>query len=158
MRMVIRGGMVTTAGWSATMDVGIDGQQIVQLGGVMRGDEEIDASGHYVLPGGVDPHVHLTAPTNHPGERTWVDDFESGSRAALAGGITTVGNITFPYPGTTMADALERDDAIASATSLADYFLHPVLRDTDDANMAEIEDLIGAGHSSIKIFLSFRRF
>jgi dihydropyrimidinase len=158
MQLVIRGGTVVTAGWSVPMDVGIDGEQIVQLGGPMHGDDEIDASGHYVLPGGVDPHVHLTAPSNHPGERNWVDDFESGSRAALAGGITTVGNITFPYPGTTMATALERDEAAASATSLVDYFLHPVLRDTDDDNLGEIEDLVRAGHSSIKIFLSFRRF
>src|SRR3954453_13459750 len=158
MQMVIRGGTVVTAGWSATMDVGIDGEQVVQLGGPMHGTEEIDAAGHYVLPGGVDPHVHLTAPTNHPGERNWVDDFESGTRAALAGGITTVGNITFPYPGTTMATALERDDALARAPALTDYFLHPVLRDTNDDNMEEIEGLIDAGHSSIKIFLSFRRF
>ena len=89
------------------MDVGIDDGRVVQLGGPMDGTDEIDAAGHYVLPGGVDPHVHLTAATNHPGERNWVDDFESGSRAALAGGVTTVGNITFPYPGTTMATAIE---------------------------------------------------
>ena len=158
MQLVIRGGTVVTAGWSGPMDVGVDGSQIVQLGGPMHGDDELDATGHYVLPGGVDPHVHLTAPTNHPGERTWVDDFESGTRAALAGGITTVGNITFPYPGTTMATALERDEAVAGATSLVDYFLHPVLRDSDDANLAEIDELVHAGHSSIKIFLSFRRF
>ncbi len=158
MQLVIRGGTVVTAGGSARMDVGIDGEEIVQLGGTMRGDDEIDASGRYVLPGGVDPHVHLTPPSNLPGERNWVDDFESGTRAALAGGITTVGNITFPYPGTTMAGALERDDNVARATALTDYFLHPVLRDTNDDNIAEIEGLIDAGHSSIKIFLSFRRF
>lgn len=158
MRLVIRGGTVTTAAWSAPMDVGIDGEQIVQLGGPMQGDEEIDARGLVVLPGGVDPHVHLTAPSNHPGERSWVDDFESGSRAALAGGVTTVGNITFPYPGTTMAAALERDDALAAEGALVDYFLHPVLRDADEENLAQIEDLVAAGYSSIKIFLSFRRF
>jgi dihydropyrimidinase len=158
MQLVVRGGTVTTAGWSAVMDVGVDGEQIVQLGGRMRGDEEIDARGRYVLPGGVDPHVHLTPATNHPGELNWVDDFESGTRAALAGGVTTVGNITFPYPGTTMADALERDQIEASRLSLADFFLHPVLRDPTDENLAQIDGLIARGHSSIKVFLSFRRF
>ena len=158
MQLVVRGGTVTTAGWSAVMDVGVDGGQIVQLGGPMRGDEEIDARGRYVLPGGVDPHVHLTPATNHPGELNWVDDFESGTRAALAGGVTTVGNITFPYPGTTMADALERDEIEASRMSLADFFLHPVLRDPTDENLAQIDGLVAAGHSSIKVFLSFRRF
>jgi dihydropyrimidinase len=158
MDLVIRGGTVTTPGWSAPMDVGIDGEVIVQLGGPMRGDEEIDASGLRLLPGGVDPHVHLTAPSDHPGERAWVDDFESGSKAALAGGITTVGNMTFPYAGTTMTAAIERDEGIAVGGSIADYFLHPVLRDANDENLAEIEDLVAAGYSSMKIFLSFRRF
>src|SRR3954470_12926284 len=118
MQLVVRGGTVTTAGWSAVMDVGVDDGQIVQLGGPMHADTEIDARGRYVLPGGVDPHVHLTPATNHPGELNWVDDFESGSRAALAGGVTTVGNITFPYPGTTMATAIERDNGVARTTSL----------------------------------------
>jgi dihydropyrimidinase len=150
--------MVTTAGWSAVMDVGIDGERIVQLGGPMHGDAEIDARGRYVCPGGVDPHVHLTPATNLPGEPNWVDDFESGTRAALAGGVTTVGNITFPFPGTTMAAAIERDDGVAGTTALADYFFHPVVRDPTDDNLAEINGLVAAGHSSIKVFLSFRRF
>jgi dihydropyrimidinase len=140
------------------MDVGIDDERIVQLGGPMRGDTEIDARSRYVIPGGVDPHVHLTPATNHPGELNWVDDFESGTRAALAGGVTTVGNISFPYPGTTMAAAIERDETVASTASLADFFLHPVLRDPNDENLAEIGELVVAGHSSIKLFLSFRRF
>src|SRR3954469_22880426 len=158
MHLVVRGGTVTTAGWSAVMDVGVDDGQIVQLGGPMHGDEEIDGRGRYVLPGGVDPHVHLTPATNHPGEPNWVDDFASGTRAALAGGVTTVGNITFPFPGTTMADALDRDEAEASRLAVADFFLHPVLRDPTEENLAQIPDLVAAGHPSIKIFLSFPRF
>jgi dihydropyrimidinase len=160
MSVLIRGGRIVTAADDYVADLYVEDETITMIGESLdlTADKVIDAAGKYVLPGGVDPHVHLTAPSNHPGERNWVDDFESGSTAALAGGVTTVGNITFPYPGTTMAEALERDEAVAGATSVADYFFHPVLRDPNEENLAQIGDLIGAGHSSIKLFLSFRRF
>ena len=158
MDLVVRGGTVVTAGWSARGDVGVDGGVVVQLGGVMRGDVEIDAHGRYVLPGGVDPHVHLTPPTTGPLEPAWVDDFETGTRAALAGGVTTVGNITFPAPRSSMAVAVERDRAEAEARSTTDFFLHPVLLDADEENLGQIEQLAHDGYPSVKMFLSFRRF
>jgi dihydropyrimidinase len=111
-----------------------------------------------VLPGGVDPHVHLTPPARGPHGWSWVDDFESGTRAALAGGVTTVGNIAFPTAGATMADAVARDGSEAAERSLADFFLHPVLMDPDEENLGQIDDLAAEGHTSIKVFLSFRRF
>lgn len=158
MELVVRAGTVVTPGWEAVADVGVDGGKVVQLGGTMRGATEIDAAGLFVLPGGVDPHVHLTPPTERTEELSWVDDFESGTRAALAGGITSVGNITFPDRGSSMAVALERDRHRGLAGSLADFFLHPVLRDSDDTNLTQIEGLMKSGYSSLKMFLSFRRF
>jgi dihydropyrimidinase len=156
--LVIRDGVVVTAAGSARFDVGIDGGVVVQLGGAMRGANEISAHGRYVLPGGVDPHVHLTPPTQRSDEPGWVDDFETGTRAALAGGITTVGNITFPDRSSTLAVALERDRADGDRTALTDFFLHPVLRDANDENLAQIDDIARDGYPSLKIFLSFRRF
>jgi dihydropyrimidinase len=158
MDLVVRSGTVVTVGGRSVTDIGIQGGKIVQLGGALKGSEEIDAKGLFVTPGGVDPHVHLTPPTRDPGGWRWVDDFESGTRAALAGGVTTVGNISFPGRGETLADAIEHDCAKAGRMSLADYFLHPVLMEPDEANLATIVPLHAAGHTSIKIFLSFRRF
>lgn len=66
-----------------------------------------------MTPGGVDAHVHLTDPIRGDPEWHWSDDFESGTRAALAGGITTVGNMSFPPRDGTIADAIEQDDADA---------------------------------------------
>jgi len=60
--LVIRGGTVVTGGIESVLDVGVAGERIVQLGGPMSGAEEIDATDRYVLPGGIDAHVHLTAP------------------------------------------------------------------------------------------------
>ena len=109
MELVIRGGVVATPSENAVIDVGIDSGKVVQLGGMMSGQQEIDAEGMFVLPGGVDAHVHLTSPRTGPGADSWTDNFEIGSRAALAGGITTVGNMSFPREGETMSQGLDRD-------------------------------------------------
>ena len=127
MELVIRGGVVATPSENAVIDVGIDAGKIVQLGGMMSGQQEIDAEGMFVLPGGVDAHVHLTSPRTGPGADSWTDNFEIGSRAALAGGITTVGNMSFPREGETMSQGLDRDDADGRENSLVEIFHHPVL-------------------------------
>ncbi len=158
MDLIIRGGQVATTSGVTRVDVGIEDGRIAQLGGPMQAPEEIDAVGLYVLPGGVDAHVHLTPPRTGTAEPSWVDDFASGTRAALAGGVTTVGNMSFPRRGETMGVGLERDLADAAANSLADYFMHPVLLDPDPEGIAEIPALVAAGHPSVKVFLSFRRF
>ena len=102
--LVVRGGTVVTAGGSGPGDVGIAGGKIVQLGGPLRGRREIDASGALVLPGGIDMHVHLSpGEPPEPGVPARADDFHSGSRAAIAGGVTTVGNMTFPWAGSPCA-------------------------------------------------------
>lgn len=156
--MVIRNGTVVTGGSESITDVGIRDGVIVQLGGAMAADTEIDATDRYVLPGGVDAHVHLTAPGTGPDSWRWVDDFEVGTRAAAAGGITTVGNMSFPQPGEQMAAGVARDNADADANAVVDYFQHPVLLNPDELGISQIEELAAAGHPSIKIFMSFRRF
>ena len=85
MDLVIRNGLVVLAGEATATNVGIADGKISQIGGVMTGTQEIDATGKFVLPGGVDPHVHLSPPRTGPGVNSWTDDFEIGSRAALAG-------------------------------------------------------------------------
>jgi dihydropyrimidinase len=161
MDLVVRGGTVTGAGHQETADVGVRDGRIAQLGGAMSGRVEVDAAGLLVLPGGIDAHVHLisaalkeAAAGAYPGEPVWVDDFWTGSRAAIAGGITTVGNMTLPLPDETMTAAVERDMAGAAAEAAVDWFLHPVLAGLDDSTDAEVGRLAGAGHASLKIFLS----
>ncbi len=156
--LVIRNGRVVTGGSEFVADIGIAGSQIAQLGGMMRGADEIDATDRWVLPGGIDAHVHLTAPGTGPDSWRWVDDFEVGTRAAAAGGITTVGNMSFPRAGEQMRDGLARDIADAEANAIVDWFQHPVLLTPDDAGIAQVGELAAEGHPSIKIFLSFHRF
>jgi len=147
---------VVTAGSSAECDVGISGGRISQLGGSLRGRREIDAAGALVLPGGLDMHVHLSSPeAPEPGVPAWVDDFAVGSRAAIAGGVTTIGNMTFPRDGESLRRALDRDLAAAAAGAAVDYVLHAVLTDPSAEAIAELPVLASHGHQSLKLFMMF---
>lgn len=156
---IIRNAVVVTAGSvSPGIDIGIAEGRVVQLGGAMSALSEIDAAGRAVLPGGVDPHVHLTPAGSDPSSYRWVDDFDTGTAAALAGGVTTVGNMTHPGRGESMLDAIRRDEGLIMSRSRADVFLHPVLMEPSGAELAALGELRNQGHTSVKVFLSFRRF
>ncbi len=157
--LVIRGGTVVTAGSSAQCDLGISDGKIAQLGGELRGRRSLDASGALVLPGGIDMHVHLSVPEEpEPGEPAWADDFGSGSAAAIAGGITTIGNMTFPARGDTLLQSLARDLAKAEATVMVDFVLHQVMFGESPDALAEIPLLARAGHMSLKLFMTPENF
>jgi dihydropyrimidinase len=159
--LVIRGATVVTPGHAEAADIGIAGGRIAQLGGTMAGIDELAAGGLLAIPGGVDAHTHLM----HRGlgdrleQPTWVDDFWSGSAAAIAGGVTTIGNMTFPVPGDggteeTPGAAITREMAGAAPEAPVDWFLHPVLVDPATLAEGEIAALASGGHTSIKVFLS----
>src|SRR5271170_6285927 len=159
--LVIRGATVVTLGHREAVDIGIADGRIAQLGGTMTCAEELAAGGLLAIPGGIDAHTHLA----HRGlaDRLdfpiWVDDFWSGSRAAIAGGITTVGNMTYPVPddeGTeeTPGAAITREMAGAAAEAAVDWFLHPILVHPAALAAGEVGALAERGHASIKMFLS----
>jgi dihydropyrimidinase len=155
--LVVRNGTIVTPGRREQADVGITGGRIAQFGGTMSGAGEIDAGGLLVIPGGIDAHVHLVCAqftAQVAAEPVWADDFWTGSLAAIAGGITTVGNMTFALPGESMTQAVAREMAGAAAEAAVDWFLHPVLTGLGDAELAEIAALAAGGHTSIKVFLS----
>ena len=99
--------MVTSEG-RFDADVRVRDGTIVEIGTGLAagaGSRAIDAAGLLVLPGGVDPHVHLGGTTR--------DDYRAGSQAALAGGITTISNFAFPARGKrTLVEAIEREAAL----------------------------------------------
>ncbi|MGY2939184.1 dihydroorotase-like cyclic amidohydrolase [Bradyrhizobium sp. GM6.1] len=107
MPLLIRGGTVVNHDHSRRADVLIDGETIVAVGQSLdapTGCEVIDAGGAYVIPGGIDPHTHLEMP--FMGTVT-ADDFESGTKAALAGGTTMVVDFCLPDPGQPMLAAYQ---------------------------------------------------
>ena len=84
---VIKGGTLVTAEGESRADVLIDGELVAAIGTDLQGDEVIDASGAYVLPGGIDPHTHMELPFMGT---VASEDFYTGTCAAMAGGTTTI--------------------------------------------------------------------
>src|SRR6056300_1024599 len=102
---VIKNGTVVTADLSYQADVLIDDGKIIEIGMNLSGDKELDATGCYVMPGGIDPHTHLEMPFMGTYSS---DDFESGTRASLTGGTTMVVDFALPNTGESLLDALKR--------------------------------------------------
>lgn len=150
--LVVRGGEVVGTDGRAVADVGITDGRIAQLGGPMTGTEELDARGCYVLPGGLDMHVHLAPAPATPGG--YADTFESGSRAAAAGGVTTYGHMAFPDesdPADTLMAAVERDVTAASRESLVDFVVHPSVYLASPDLLEALPVLAERGHRSFKV-------
>jgi len=120
MSTVIKGGTIVTADLTYKADVKVKGGKIVEIGPDLSGDTVLDATGCYVMPGGIDPHVHLEMP--FMGTYS-ADDFESGTRAGLAGGTTMVVDFCLPDPGQSLIDALKRWDN-KSTRANCDYSFH----------------------------------
>lgn len=156
--VIVRGGRVVTTSSDAVADLGIHDGVVVQIGGEMNGATEINANGKLVLPGGIDAHVHLSLTGDMLDGPAWCDDFTSGSAAAVAGGITAIGNMTFPRGSETMRQAIERESADAEREAMIDVFLHPVLTDPVTQPLDDIEWFAGQGVTSLKYFTSFGGF
>ncbi|MBP2548735.1 dihydropyrimidinase [Neorhizobium galegae] len=120
MSTVIKNGTIVTADLTYKADVKVDGGKIVEIGPNLSGNTVLDATGCYVMPGGIDPHVHLEMP--FMGTYS-ADDFESGTRAGLAGGTTMVVDFCLPDPGQSLIDALKRWDNKATRAN-CDYSFH----------------------------------
>ena len=155
--LVIRNGRVVTESMDARVDVGIQDGKIVQVGGTMEGRQELDASWKMVLPGGIDAHVHVTSQPGKP-EPRWVDDFTSGSAAALAGGITTIGNMTQVAPDETPLQAMQREAEQAGREAITDVLLHPIFGKASPEALADVPNLLDQGHNSVKFFMSTPTF
>lgn len=150
--LLARGGRVVTAEGQRDADVRVRDGKVVEVGpGLEVADETvIEAKGLLVLPGGIDPHTHLSPP--------WADDFESGSRAALAGGITTLGCMTSAKEGESLLEAVEREEMRALKEAIADVFLHPVVGVPSEKTRSDLTRLAGSGRTSLKIFMVSPRF
>src|SRR5262252_9623824 len=148
MRTLIRGGTVVTATGSAAADVLIDGETVVALldpahTGSFAGlaDRSIDATGKYVVPGGIDVHTHLDMPF---GGTTSADDFESGTIAAAFGGTTSLVDFAIQYRGKTMRHALDDWMARASGKAVIDYGFHMILTELPDAGLGDMDTMVAA--------------
>ncbi len=153
MSTVIKGGTVVTADLTYKADVRIEGGVIVEIGPNLSGDEVLDASGCYVMPGGIDPHVHLEMPFMGTYSS---DDFESGTRAGLAGGTTMVVDFCLPAPDQSLLDALQMWHNKTSRAN-ADYSFHMAITGWNRRVFDEMETVVkDKGINTFKHFMAYK--
>ncbi|KKB76355.1 dihydropyrimidinase [Devosia limi DSM 17137] len=149
---VIKGGTVVTADLTYAADVRIENGTITEIGPNLAGDEVLDATGCYVMPGGIDPHTHLEMP--FMGTYS-ADDFESGTRAALAGGTTMVVDFCLPNPNQSLLEALQMWDNKTSKAS-TDYSFHMAITWWDEQVWREMAEVVDRGITSFKHFMAYK--
>jgi len=154
MTILISNGTVVTATGTMEADVLVDGETVSALGkrGTLTADETIDATGMYVLPGGIDAHTHMEMPF---GGTHSVDTFETGTRAAAWGGTTTIIDFAVQAKGTSLLATLDKWHSKADGNCAIDYGFHMIVSDVNDTSLKEMESCIAAGVNSFKMFMAY---
>jgi dihydropyrimidinase len=157
MRTLISGGTVVTATGPFPADVLIDGERVAALtapGTVLADavDRVVDATGKYVLPGGIDAHTHMEMPF---GGTHSVDTFETGTTAAAWGGTTTIIDFAVQAKGTSLLSTLDKWHGKADGNCAVDYGFHMIVSDVNDTSLKEMRSCIDAGVNSFKMFMAY---
>ena len=153
---IIAGGTLVTAAGTMRADLAIQGEKIAAVGrdlakGQPSGVRVIEAKGSYVLPGGVDVHVHLELPFCGTVSS---DDFDSGTRAAARGGVTTVIDFAIPYGHDTLKQAVEKWHAKARGKACVDYAFHCCITNWK-RQARELPGIIDLGIPTFKQFMIY---
>jgi len=153
MSTVIKNGTVVTADLSYSADVLIENGVITEIGDNLSGGTELDATGCYVMPGGIDPHVHLEMPFMGTYSS---DDFESGTRAGLSGGTTMVVDFCLPNQGESLLDAIQRWDN-KSTRANCDYSFHMAVTWWGEQVFNDMKTVVqDRGINTFKHFLAYK--
>jgi dihydropyrimidinase len=156
MSVLIKGGRIITAADDYVADVYVEDETVSLIGESLdvQADRIIDASGKYVLPGGVDPHTHLDMPF---GGTTTIDDFESGHTAAAFGGTTCHVDFIIQPKGATFAQALEEWHSKREGKALIDNGFHMAVTDlAEGGTLEELATLPDQGVTSYKLFMAYK--
>ena len=150
---VIKNGTIVTADLTYKADVKIELARSSRSARTFPAMKALDATGCYVMPGGIDPHVHLEMP--FMGTYS-ADDFESGTRAGLAGGTTMVVDFCLPDPGQSLLDALKRWDN-KSTRANCDYSFHMAITWWDEQVFNEMKTVVQEkGINTFKHFMAYK--
>lgn len=153
--LLITGARVVTGADDYLADVLVEKGKVTTIGAALpvTAGKVIDASGCYLLPGGVDPHTHLGS--RLAGGTTTADDYESGTIAAAFGGTTTIVNFAQQLPGQHLRAAIEDGMASAESKAVIDYGQHIVVTQLDEGSLGQIDELAAEGVTSIKLFMAY---
>lgn len=156
MSILIKNGRIITATDDYVADIFIDGETISAIGKNLnvQADSTIDASGKLVMPGGIDPHVHLDMPFMGTYSS---DNYETGTRAALFGGTTTVIDFILQTQGKSLKSALQEWKGRSDNNAVGDYSFHMAVTDFNDETKKEIQHFIEQeGITSFKTFMAYK--
>jgi dihydropyrimidinase len=153
--LVIRNGTVATGSDVFAADIGVVDGKITAIGQSLgTAQQDLDASGKLVLPGGIDAHCHLDQPTNDGSYMA--DDFASGPLSAAFGGTTTVIPFACQQKGHSLRAAVDDYHARAQGKSVIDYAFHLIVTDpTPQVLGQELPALIRDGYTSFKIYMTY---
>jgi dihydropyrimidinase len=155
--LIIRGGVVVLPEGCCELDVAVDGGRIVALAvanGLPEARRTIDARGCYVLPGAIDPHVHINWPFL---DATTADDYAGATVAAAMGGTTTIIDFAHPRIGTTPLERVANRRAQADGQAVIDFAFHCVLTEDSPQTLAEMGTLVAEGVTSFKLYMAYSR-
>lgn len=150
MGIIIKNGTIISATDEYVSDILIEGEEIKQIGPnlCLEGHEVIDASNKYVIPGGVDEHVHMGSFNTL--------SFET-SHAALVGGTTTIVDFAPQIKGKGIIESIKiQDSKFAKGKSSSDYSFHGMVMDTSDSLLDEIPKMVDEGITTLKFFMAYK--
>ncbi|MDP3321618.1 MAG: dihydropyrimidinase, partial [Bosea sp. (in: a-proteobacteria)] len=153
--LVIAGGTVATASDTFSCDIGVRDGTIVAMGHDLGpATETIDATGHLVLPGGIDSHVHIAQPSGDG--IVMADDFASGTLSAAFGGNTTVMPFCMQEKGTSLRETVKDYHKLAEGRCYTDVSFHLVISEpTEQVLGQDLPALIEDGYTSFKVFMTY---
>jgi dihydropyrimidinase len=159
MTLLIKNGTVVNATGTSRADVVVDGEQVSALlaPGVadtlgLQAEKVIDATGKYVIPGGIDAHTHMQLPF---GGTQASDTFETGTTAAAWGGTTSIIDFAVQRYGERVEDGLAHWHELAAGNCAIDYGFHQIIGGVDDESLKAMENLVDEGITSYKLFMAY---
>lgn len=158
MALLIRNGDIVTADARFRGDILVEDETVTALGRDLEappGAETIDASGKYVFPGFIDPHVHIHLPFMATFAK---DTHRTGSIAALIGGTTTFIEMCCPSRFDDPLEAYELWKSKAAGSSACDYTFHMSVTRFDEKTGGQLREIVADGINSFKIFLAYKNF
>jgi dihydropyrimidinase len=152
--LLLRGGRVTAADGEYDADVLIEGEKISAVGAIdAPGATVVDVSGCRVMPGLIDNHTHLSMPFMG----MWSsDDYDTGTQAAAAGGVTCLVDFAIQREPDNLTSALADWQGRADGAAHVDYGFHIAITNASDATLEDMESMTDAGVSSFKLFMAYK--
>ena len=153
MSKVIKNGTVVTADRAWKADVLVEGETIKAIGAELKGDETIDATDAYVMPGGIDPHTHLEMPFMGT---TAAETFESGTFAAASGGTTMLVDFVLPGEDGSIVRAMEEWDRKSAPQICVDIGYHVAITGWNETLYHEMAEVVRRGVNTFKHFMAYK--